>query len=410
MAVTSDVTIVGGGIVGLATAYALVRERNVATIGGSYRDPVITVIDKEQGWGTHQTARNSGVLHSGLYYPPGSSKARFARSGAEAMYEFCTEQNIPVRRTGKVVVATNRHQLPRLAELARRGRENGVRLSEIGSAELREREPHVRGLRALLVPDAGITDFAAVARRLAAILRDEGVELRTNTELRDIHRAESGVVLSTTTGDIHTRRAVNCAGLHSDAIARMAGSTTPARILPFRGEYFENTASGRDLVQSLVYPVPNPAFPFLGVHLTRMIDGSLHVGPNAVPALAREGYDWHTVSSDHLRTLARDRGLRTLARKYWRTGAGEIARSAFKPMFVRAAQELVPGLRSRDLQRAGSGVRAQAVQPDGTLVDDFLVTEDEHWVHVLNAPSPAATASLSIGRDIAARVSTPRNS
>ncbi|WP_114453095.1 L-2-hydroxyglutarate oxidase [Halopolyspora algeriensis] len=406
MTATSDVTIVGGGIVGLATAYALVRGQTTVP-GKPRRQPAVTVIDKEQDWGTHQTARNSGVIHSGLYYPPGSSKARFARAGAEAMYEFCAEQGIPAQRTGKVVVATSRPHLPRLAELARRGRANGVRLSEIDGAELREREPHARGVKALLVPDAGITDFAAVARRLAAILQAEGVELRANTELRGVHRESSSVVLSTTTGDIRTRRAVNCAGLHSDVVARMAGSIPPARILPFRGEYFHATGSGRDLVRSLIYPVPNPAFPFLGVHLTRTVDGSVHIGPNAVPALAREGYDWRTWSAAHLRSLARDRGLRTLARKYWRTGAGEIARSAFTPMFVRAAQELVPEVRGRDLHPAGSGVRAQAVTSDGTLVDDFLFTEDEHWVHVLNAPSPAATASLLIGRDIAARASSP---
>jgi L-2-hydroxyglutarate oxidase len=396
MTATSDVTIIGGGIVGLATAYALAREPS--------RDRKVTVIDKEAGWGTHQTGRNSGVIHSGLYYPPGSAKARFARAGAEAMYEFCADQELPVRRMGKVVVATNSDELPRLAELARRGRANGVRLSEVDSAQLREREPHVRGVRALLVPDAGSTDFGAVARRLAALLGELGVDLRTETELVGARTEGSEVVLSTTTGDLRARRAVNCAGLHSDVVAEMAGSHPPARILPFRGEYFETTAASRDLVRALVYPVPDPAFPFLGVHLTRMIDGSLHVGPNAVLALAREGYDWHTMSRQHLGRLVRDPGLRALAKKFWRAGAGEIARSAIKPLFVHAARRLVPEVRGEDLRRAEAGVRAQAVKPDGTLVDDFLVVEDEHWVHVLNAPSPAATASLLIGKDIARRV------
>lgn len=396
----SDVAIVGGGIVGLATAYALVRD-------GRRPGLRITLLEKEASWGAHQTGHNSGVIHSGLYYSPGSAKARFARAGGAAMYEFCAEQRIPVEHTGKVVVATTRDQVPRLAELARRGRANGVEVTELDRAQLHEREPHVRGLQALLVPEAGITDFAAVARRLAELLQDRGVELRNGTELTSVHPDGSGVVLATTTGDIHARRAVNCAGLHSDSVAELAGARPPARILPFRGEYFESTTKARDLVRSLVYPVPDPAFPFLGVHMTRMIDGSLHVGPNAVPALAREGYDWSSWSSDHLRRLASDPGLRALAKKYWRTGAAEVARSALKPLFVRAARHLLPELRGRDLVPTEAGVRAQAVKPDGTLVDDFLLVEDEHWVHVLNAPSPAATASLLIGQDIARRVTAP---
>jgi (S)-2-hydroxyglutarate dehydrogenase len=399
-ATTSDVTIIGGGIVGLATAYALVRNRGT----GQRREPRVTLIDKEADWAAHQTGRNSGVIHSGLYYSPGSAKARFARAGAEAMYEFCAEQGLPVERTGKVVVAGSSDQLPQLAELARRGRANGVRLTELDSARLREREPHVRGVQALLVPDAGITDFAAVARRLATLLGEFGVDLHTGTELVGVRTEQSAVVLSTTTGEFRTRHAVNCAGLHSDVVAELAGTHPPARILPFRGEYFESDMTGRDLVRSLVYPVPDPAFPFLGVHLTRMIDGSLHVGPNAVLALDREGYDWRTWSREHVSRLVRDPGLRALAKKYWRAGASEIARSALKPLFVRAARRLVPEVRGRDLRRAVAGIRAQAVRPDGTLVDDFLVVEDEHWIHVLNAPSPAATASLLIGEDIAERI------
>lgn len=393
MAETNDVTIIGGGIVGLATAYSLARDGRR-----------ITVLEKESAVGAHQTGHNSGVLHSGLYYPPGSAKARFARAGAEAMYRFCAEHGVPARRTGKVVVASTAEQLPQLAELARRGTANGVRLSEMDSAELAEREPHVRGLRALLVPDAGSTDFGAVCRALAEELAGRGIEVRERTELRSVRRDGRGLVLTTTAGEFRSRVAVNCAGLHSDTVAELAGTQPSARILPFRGEYFETTPERRDLVNALVYPVPDPAFPFLGVHFTRMVDGGLHVGPNAVPALAREGYDWRTWSTAHLRRLLTDPGLRVLAKKYWRTGAGEIARSACKLLFVRAAQQLLPELRGRDLTRAEAGVRAQAVQPDGTLVDDFRIDEDEHWVHVLNAPSPAATASLLIGEDIAARV------
>jgi (S)-2-hydroxyglutarate dehydrogenase len=392
---TNDVAIIGGGIVGLATAHALIEQQP---------DRRITVLDKERHWGAHQTGHNSGVIHSGLYYPPGSAKARFARAGGEAMYRFCTDHGIPVRRTGKVVVATSIDQLPRLAELQRRGTANGVQVSELDQIGLREREPHVRGVRALHVPDAGITDFAAVSEKLAELLAERDVDLRPATELLGVRRDGSGLVLRTDRGEIRTRRAVNCAGLHSDAVAELAGTTPPARVLPFRGEYYETTSFSRDLVNSLVYPVPDPAFPFLGVHLTRMIDGSLHVGPNAVPALSREGYRWGAISPSHLQRLATDPGLRVLAKKYWRTGATEIARSALKPLFLRAARTLLPDLRGHDLLRAEAGVRAQAVTPDGTLVDDFLVVEDENWVHVLNAPSPAATASLLIGKDIAARL------
>ncbi|SFS32092.1 L-2-hydroxyglutarate oxidase [Saccharopolyspora flava] len=392
---TNDVTIIGGGIVGLATAHALVEQQPGLRIA---------VLDKERHWGAHQTGHNSGVIHSGLYYPPGSAKARFARAGGEAMYRFCTDHGIPVRRTGKVVVATSMEQLPRLAELERRGRANGVEVGELDLIGLREREPNVRGVRALHVPDAGITDFTAVSEKLAELLAERGVELRPATELHGVRRDGGELVLLTSRGEIRSRKAVNCAGLHSDAVAELAGTTPPARILPFRGEYYETTSFSRDLVNALVYPVPDPAFPFLGVHLTRMVDGSLHVGPNAVPALAREGYRWGAISPEHLKRLVTDPGLRVLAKKYWRTGATEIARSALKPLFLRAARALLPDLRGHDLLRSEAGVRAQAVTPEGKLVDDFLVVEDAHWVHVLNAPSPAATASLLIGKDIAARL------
>ncbi|MCA1192797.1 L-2-hydroxyglutarate oxidase [Saccharopolyspora sp. 6V] len=395
MAGDEDVTIIGGGIVGLATARALAR-------GGAAGR--IVVLEKEPAVGAHQSGHNSGVLHSGLYYPPGSAKARFARTGAEAMHRFCAEHGVPVRRTGKLVVATRPEQLPRQAELARRGTANGVRLSEVDGSAIAEREPQVRGLRALLVPDAGITDFGAVCAALAADLAADGVEVRAGCELRSVRRDGDRLVLGTKTGEVRTRFAVNCAGLHSDTVAELAGTRPAARILPFRGEYYEAAPGRRDLVRALVYPVPDPAFPFLGVHFTRMADGGLHVGPNAVPALAREGYDWRTWSAPHLRRLLRDPALRALAKRYWRTGAAEIARSAVKPLFVRAARELLPGLRGTDLVPAPAGVRAQAVRPDGTLVDDFLVHEDDRWVHVLNAPSPAATASLRIGEDIADRV------
>ncbi|WP_017976074.1 L-2-hydroxyglutarate oxidase [Actinopolyspora halophila] len=399
MTATRDVTVVGGGIVGLATAYAL-----AITGTGGRGNTRVTVIDKELSWAAHQSGRNSGVIHSGLYYTPGSSKARLARAGGEEMYEFCARHGVPVERTGKVVVATEERELPALGELARRGRANGVGVHELDGARLREREPEISGIRALFVPEAGVTDFAAVCRRLAELLAEAGVELRTGTELLSSASTGDELVLSTTSGQIRTRRAVNCTGLHSDRVAQLAGGDVPVRILPFRGEYYESSASSDLAVRSLVYPVPDPAFPFLGVHLTRMLDGSLHVGPNAVLALAREGYQRREWSAAHLRELAGDPGLRSLARRYWRPGLTEVARSLAKPLFVRAARKLAPRVRSADLVPAPAGVRAQAVRPDGTLVDDFLLTEDAHWVHVLNAPSPAATASLVIGREIATRI------
>ncbi|NYH76859.1 malate dehydrogenase (quinone)/L-2-hydroxyglutarate oxidase [Actinopolyspora biskrensis] len=399
MTATRDVTVVGGGIVGLATAYAL-----AITGTGGRGNTRVTVIDKELSWAAHQSGRNSGVIHSGLYYSPGSSKARLARAGGEEMYEFCARHGVPVERTGKVVVATEERELPALEELARRGRANGVGVSELDGARLREREPEISGVRALFVPEAGVTDFAAVCRKLAELLSEAGVELRTGTELLSSTSTGDELVLSTTSGEIRTRRAVNCAGLHSDRVAHLAGGDVPVRILPFRGEYYESSASSDLAVHSLVYPVPDPAFPFLGVHLTRMLDGSLHVGPNAVLAPAREGYERRDRSAAHVRELAGDPGLRALARRYWRPGLAEVARSLAKPLFVRAARKLAPRVRSSDLVPAPAGVRAQAVRPDGTLVDDFLITEDAHWVHVLNAPSPAATASLVIGREIATRI------
>ncbi|WP_019853600.1 L-2-hydroxyglutarate oxidase [Actinopolyspora mortivallis] len=399
MTTTRDVTIVGGGIIGLATAYAL----SVTKAGGP-GNTRITLVEKESRWGRHQSGRNSGVIHSGLYYAPGSSKARFARAGAEEMYEFCGHHGVPARRTGKVVVATEERELPALEELARRGRANGVRVEELDATGLREHEPAVRGIRALHVPDAGITDYGAVCTRLAELSQAAGVELRTGTELVGSRVSGGELVLSTTSGRIRTRRAINCAGLHSDRVARLAGGDPPVRILPFRGEYYENVAPNAPEVRTLVYPVPDPAFPFLGVHLTRMLDGSLHIGPNAVPALAREGYRHRDCSLAQLREFAGYSGARALARRYWRVGAAELTRSLSTSLFARAARKLVPGTRAADLRPAPAGVRAQALGPDGTLVDDFLVTSDAHWIHVLNAPSPAATASLVIGREIAARL------
>lgn len=390
----ADLVVVGGGILGLATAYALLR-----------RAPGIRLLllEKEERLAAHQTGHNSGVIHSGLYYTPGSLKARLARAGGEAMYRFCEEQELPAHRTGKVVVATDPSEVGRLEALAERGRANGVRLRRITPAELRDREPHVRAVDALLVTDTGITDFGAVAARLAELVQQAGGELRRGVRVLSIVPRRGEAVVLTSTGAITARRVVSCAGLWSDALIRASGKLPPARIVPFRGEYYEVTSPRRELVRTLVYPVPDPAFPFLGVHLTRMVDGSLHAGPNAVLALAREGYRRAAVSASHMRELAGDTGLRMLARRYWRTGALEVARSLLKPLFVRSVQRLVPELTGADLHPAEAGVRAQAMRPNGELVDDFLIVADDRCVHVVNAPSPAATASLLIGEEIATR-------
>ncbi|MFE1950286.1 MULTISPECIES: L-2-hydroxyglutarate oxidase [Streptomyces] len=387
-----DVLVVGGGIVGLSTAYAVSR----AAPGTR-----VVVLEKEPGPARHQTGRNSGVIHSGIYYRPGSLKARFAVRGAAEMVKFCAEYGIPHEVTGKLIVATERDELPRLHALVQRGRENGISVRELGPAQIQEYEPEVRGLAAIHVGTTGIADYRAVAERFAEV---SGAEIRYGAEVVQIdRRPERGVAVRTRAGDVvRARVMVNCAGLRCDEVARLAGDDPGMRIVPFRGEYFE--LARPELVRGLVYPVPDPAFPFLGVHLTRGIDGGVHVGPNAVPALAREGYGWGTVRPRELAGTLGWPGSWHIARQHWRYGAGEIVRSVSKGAFTRAVRRLVPAVESRDLVAAPAGVRAQAVLRDGTLVDDFLISEGPRTVHVLNAPSPAATASLPIGREIARRV------
>ncbi|MGW7275739.1 L-2-hydroxyglutarate oxidase [Streptomyces sp. NPDC054864] len=387
-----DVLVIGGGIVGLSTAYAITR----AAPGTR-----VTVLEKESGPARHQTGRNSGVIHSGIYYRPGSLKARYAVRGAAEMVKFCAEYGIAHEVTGKLIVATERSELPRLHALVQRGRENGIPVRELGPAQIAEYEPEVRGLAAIQVGTTGICDYGSVAEHLADA---SGADVRYGAEVVRIDRRESlGVAVRTADGSVVRGKVlVNCAGLHCDRVAMLAGDDPGMRIVPFRGEYFD--LARPDLVRGLVYPVPDPAFPFLGVHLTRGIGGGVHVGPNAVPALAREGYGWGVVRPLEVAGTLGWPGAWRMASRHWRYGAGELRRSFSKEAFTSAVRRLLPAVTSDDLVPVAAGVRAQAVLRDGTLVDDFLIREGVRAVHVLNAPSPAATASLPIGREVARRV------
>ncbi|NLU68329.1 L-2-hydroxyglutarate oxidase [Streptomyces sp. HNM0574] len=387
-----DVAVIGGGLLGLATARSLLRAQPQLSVA---------VLEKEARWGAHQSGHNSNVIHSGLYYPPGSLKARLARAGGEAMIRYCEEHEVPVKRTGKLVVATSTSQLPGLETLADRGRANGVTVRRLNRAEIAETEPHVAGVAALAVADTAMTDFGRVCQALAAETGGLGADLLTGAPALSFTTAGDRTVIRTPVGEFRARIIINCAGLHSDRIAAAAGDRPTVRIMPFRGEYAEVRPARRGLVNNPVYPVPDPELPFLGVHITPMLDGSVHVGPNAVPALARQGYRWRDIDPRMVGELLRDPALRGLARRFWRYGAAEISRSLIRPLFVRDVRRLVPEIESRDLRPHGSGVRAQAVTADGQLVDDFVISRTPRAVHVLNAPSPAATSSLHIGARIA---------
>jgi L-2-hydroxyglutarate oxidase len=393
MSAQPTVVIIGGGIVGLSTAKALAE-------GSPPARPV--VLEKEAELAAHQTGHNSGVIHSGIYYKPGSLKARFTVQGAREMVEFAQAHGIAYDICGKVVVATRPDELPRLEELHRRGMANGAPgLERIGPERLREIEPHAAGLAALRVASTGIIDYVAVARTYADIVRRHGGEIRTGARVLAIRRDGDAWVVETSAGVERTRHLINCAGLHSDVMARLAGTTPPVRIIPFRGEYYELVNSRESLVRALIYPVPDPAFPFLGVHFTRMVHGGVEAGPNAVLSFKREGYRKTDFDAREAWDTLSYAGFWRLARKYWRTGAGEFYRSFSKVAFVRALQRLLPDLRADDLHPSGAGVRAQAIDPLGSLVDDFSIQAIGGVIHVLNAPSPAATASLPIGRAIA---------
>ncbi len=396
-----DVAVVGGGIVGLATAKALLARARRRVV----------VIEKESDVAAHQTGHNSGVIHSGLYYKPGSLKAETCTRGRALLEAFCEARGVRFDKCGKIVLAVRDAQIAQLDELERRGRANGLAgVRRIGKGEIRELEPNVAGVAALHVPETGIVDYRDVARAYAAVIGEEGGEVRTSTKLVAVVRDAGELVLETTSGTLRARSLVNCAGLHSDRVARMCGVDPAVRIIPFRGEYYELVESKRALIRNLVYPVPNPEFPFLGVHFTRMIGGGVEAGPNAVLALRREGYRKGSFSPSDAWATATFGGFWRMAAKYWKTGMGEVWRSWSKRAFVHALRDLLPELQEDDLVAAGAGVRAQALSPSGALVDDFAIVESDRMVHVLNAPSPAATASLAIGEAIAERVDAQRSS
>jgi L-2-hydroxyglutarate oxidase len=389
----TDVVVIGAGILGLATARALTA-----------RDPSrhVTVIDKESSPARHQSGHNSGVLHSGIYYRPGSQKARLCGSGREQLEAYCAAKGVPFERCGKVVVATHPNELAALATLRERGVANGLDVTPLDRAGLAEHEPHADGLAALFVPATGVVDFGEVCRHLADDLVAAGVRMSLGREVVGLREDSTEVVVDTTDGVVHAARVVNCGGLQGDLVAQRAGLAPSIRIVPFRGEYATLVDERSYLVRHLIYPVPDPRFPFLGVHLTRGIDGRVHVGPNAVLALAREGYRRTDVSARQLARLATDRSVWRLARRYWRTGAHEVSRSVSPSRALVDVRRLVPEIESDDLiPHTHAGVRAQAVASDGTLVDDFAIDTTARTVHVLNAPSPAATASLALGAWIA---------
>ena len=387
-----DLIIIGGGILGLATALEVVR---------SYPRLRIAVLEKETQVATHQTGHNSGVIHSGIYYKPGSLKARYCVAGARLLTAFCDQYEIPYERCGKVVVAKSDYELPRLYELHRRGLANGVAgLQIIETERLRELEPNATGVKALYVPQTGIVDYTRVAQQYAALVSSSGGAIDCGQSVRKILQKEDQLIVETDSKTLHASNVINCAGLQSDRIARLAGAEVTLRIVPFRGEYYTIAASRRYLVKNLIYPVPDPAFPFLGVHFTRTVDGCLEAGPNAVLALAREGYSWSDIVIEDLWETIRFPGFHTVTRKYWKTGLGEIFRSLSKSAFLKALQKIVPDLRETDLGPGGSGVRAQAITSRGDMVDDFVITNSPKAIHVLNAPSPGATASLAIGKHI----------
>ncbi len=390
-----DIAIVGGGIVGLATAYQLSR---------SHPDQRVVILEKEPKLALHQTGRNSGVLHSGIYYKPGSLRAENCRIGKEAMETFCAEHDIAYDICGKVIVAIDESEFPALDRIYERGQANGVGCEVIGIERLKELEPHAAGIKAIHVPSAGIVDYRQVTEQMAKIVRTNGGEILNNARVTKIVKNSHGMVVESTAGEVEAKLVVTCAGLYSDRVTRMSGQKPPAQIVPFRGEYFELKPEVHHLCRTLIYPVPNPDFPFLGVHFTRMVRGGVECGPNAVLAFAREGYHKTDINLRDLFESLTYPGFLKLAMRNWKTGMGEMWRSFSKRAFVKALQRLLPEIRSEHLVAVPAGVRAQALLNDGSLAEDFLIQESDRVVNVCNAPSPAATASLNVGRLIVERL------
>lgn len=392
MAQTYEAAVIGGGIVGLATAMAL-TERGCRSV---------VVLEAENHLAAHQTGHNSGVIHSGLYYKPGSAKAKNCAEGREAMYRFCAEHGIAHDRCGKLVVATDERELGPLAELEHRGNANGLKgIRRLDAAGLKDYEPNVAGIAGLYVPDTGIVDYKGVCAVYSRIVQERGGEVRTQWKVTSCRRDGIDLVLGTTAGEVRASCLINCSGLQCDRVARLCGVDPGVKIIPFRGEYYELAPTAQHLVRNLIYPVPDPNLPFLGVHFTRMIQGGIEAGPNAVLAFRREGYRFSNFSLRDMLEMFCFRGFWRMARRFWKIGAGEMYRSLSKRTFWHSLQKLVPSVGFHDIVRAGAGVRAQAVDRDGKLLDDFRIVTADRMIHVLNAPSPAATASIAIGKSIA---------
>jgi len=398
-----DIVVIGGGIVGTASAMSLLQQRNFSLI----------LLEAEDKLAAHQTGNNSGVIHSGLYYKPGSLKAQNCVEGRELIYRFCEEHNIKHERCGKLVVAVNEEELPVLNELYRRGTANGLKgLKKLSKDELKDYEPYSAGIEGLFVPETGIVDYTQVTETYAQIIKEAGGEIRTGSKFISLINDDDCLILQTSSGEIKTKLLINCGGLYSDRIAKTCGVDPKLQIVPFRGEYYKLKKEKEYLVKNLIYPVPDPKFPFLGVHFTRMINGGIEAGPNAVLAFRREGYSHKDFSIKDVSQLLAYSGFWKMTRKHYKMGIEEFYRSLSKSAFVKALQKLIPNIEYEDIVTGGSGVRAQALEPDGQLVDDFRIIESENptnktgMIHVLNAPSPAATASLSIGRTIAKKAIT----
>lgn len=391
-----DFAIIGGGIVGLATGMALVEK---------YPHARLIVLEKESSLAYHQTGHNSGVIHSGIYYKPGSLKAKLCREGSQSIVEFCQKYNIAHEVCGKVIVATQEKELPLLENLYQRGLENNLKVAKITAEQVKEIEPYVTCLAGIQVFTTGIVDYRQVCQKYGELIQSQGGEISLGTKVEKIIQTDKSQILETNKGTFETKFTINCAGLYSDRIAQLTNANPEAKIIPFRGEYYELVPEKRYLVKGLIYPVPNPAFPFLGVHFTRMIDGSVHAGPNAVLSLKREGYKKTDFDLRDFSEIIAYPGLWKLAAKYADEGIQEIIRSFSKAAFVRSLQQLIPEVQAEDVVPAGAGVRAQALMNDGKLVDDFLIIEAKNTLHVCNAPSPAATSSIEIGKAIAQKVS-----